>query len=174
VKAEYYLPWEFDDGGRKAAGYKNCGTAGDCAARAIAIVTERSYRQICREINKWCAVEPRRRHHPQSSASWGVWKPTIKKYLESLEFIWVPAEKINGGRPMYLRAGELPPGRLVVDIHSHSTAVIDGVIRDTFDCARERGGGVVRCRVPRVRGYFYQPSERTKEAPSSACLNHTP
>jgi len=34
---------------------------------------------------------------------------------------------------MRLRADELPSGRLVVRVNRHFAAVIDGVIRDTFD-----------------------------------------
>ena len=42
---------------------------------------------------------------------------------------------------MHLRADELPPGRLVVSVTHHLTAVIDGVIHDTHDPSR----GGTRC-----------------------------
>jgi hypothetical protein len=44
------------------------------------------------------------------------------------------------------RADELPSGRLVVEVHRHLVAVIDGVIHDTWYCA---GAG----RRP-VSGYY--------------------
>ena len=36
--------WQYNDGGRAAAGYK--GQTGDCVTRAIAIATERPYREV--------------------------------------------------------------------------------------------------------------------------------
>lgn len=38
------MTFQFDDGGRAAAGYK--GTTGDCACRAIAIASGRPYQEI--------------------------------------------------------------------------------------------------------------------------------
>lgn len=35
--------------------------------------------------------------------------------------------------------GELPSGRLVVSVSKHYTAVIDGVIHDTYDPQRAHG-----------------------------------
>jgi len=48
---------------------------------------------------------------------------------------------IGQGCKVHLRAEELPPGRLVVQVSKHVTAVIDGVIYDTHDCSR----GGTRC-----------------------------
>jgi hypothetical protein len=45
-----------------------------------------------------------------------------------------------------LRADELPPGRLIVLVHRHLVAVIDGVIHDTYNS----GGKGHRP----VRGYY--------------------
>lgn len=42
---------------------------------------------------------------------------------------------------VHLRADELPAGRLVVSVSKHYTAVINGVIRDTFD-PRDRGATI--------------------------------
>jgi hypothetical protein len=54
--------------------------------------------------------------------------------------------QIGSGCKVHLRADELPNGRLVVHTSRHSTAVIDGVIHDTYDPSR--GGN--RC----VYGYW--------------------
>ena len=53
---------------------------------------------------------------------------------------------IGSGCRVHLRADEPPPGRLIVKISRHYTAVIDGVIPDTHDASR----GGTRC----VYGYW--------------------
>ena len=57
---------------------------------------------------------------------------------------------IGSGTKVHLRADELPSGRLLVKVSSHMTAVIDGVIHDTFDCGK--GGR------KHVKGYWSAPS----------------
>ena len=44
------MKYQYDDGGRAAAGFK--GTTGDCGVRAIAIATDRNYRDVYDEINR--------------------------------------------------------------------------------------------------------------------------
>ena len=58
------------------------------------------------------------------------------QYLEQRGWHWTPTMKIDSGCPVHLRASELPPGRLIVRVSGHVTAVIDGVIYDTHDCSR--------------------------------------
>lgn len=43
---------------------------------------------------------------------------------------------VGSGCKVHLADGELPTGRLVVAVSKHYTAVIDGVIRDTWDQQR--------------------------------------
>jgi hypothetical protein len=69
-----------------------------------------------------------------------------------LGWVWTPTMQIGSGCTVHLRADELPPGRLVVSVSKHLTAVIDGVIHDTHDCSR-RG---TRC----VYGYWQPPDVR--------------
>jgi hypothetical protein len=54
--------------------------------------------------------------------------------------------RIGSGCTVHLRADELPPGRLIVNVSRHTVAVIDGVIHDTYDPSRDG----TRC----VYGYF--------------------
>ena len=139
------MEWKYNDGGREAAGYK--GSAGDCVCRAIAIATELPYEQVYKLINQYGKQEKvtaRRRH--QSSARNGVYKDTIRKVMEGLGWKWVPTMFIGSGCSVHLRSGELPQGRLVVNCWKHCTAVIDGVINDTYDPSR----GGTRC----VYGYY--------------------
>jgi hypothetical protein len=156
--------FQFDDGGRLAAGYK--GKAGDCVVRAIAIATGRPYQQIYDLVNS-AAVHERtgKRKRGTSNARTGVYKTSIKRVLKSLGWVWTPTMQIGSGCTVHLRADELPAGRLVVSVSKHLTAVIDGVIHDTHDCSR-RG---TRC----VYGYWQPPDTRqsrsmpAKVAPSN-------
>ena len=58
---------------------------------------------------------------------------------------------IGSGCTVHLRADELPPGRLIVGVSRHTTAVINGVVHDTHDPTR----GGTRC----VYGYWSPPDE---------------
>jgi hypothetical protein len=135
----------FDDGGRGAAGYK--GLTGDCVCRAIAIATGKPYQEVYDALNAMAANERTgKRKRGKSNARTGVYKPTIRKYMESIGWRWTPTMKIGQGTKVHLREDELPSGRLVVLVSKHMTAVIDGTIHDTHDCSR----GGKRC----VYGYY--------------------
>ena len=58
-------------------------------------------------------------------------------YMHDLGFEWMATMLIGQGCKVHLRDGELPMGRLVVSVSKHWTAVIDGVIRDTYDPSRD-------------------------------------
>ena len=139
------MNWIYDDGGRKQAGY--IGKTGDCVCRAIAIVTEKPYKEIYNLINQYGKKERTgKRKNGKSNARTGVYKQTIKKIMLSLGFVWVPTMFIGSGCTIHLKSDKLPAGRLLVNVSKHSTAVIDGVIHDTYDCSREG----TRC----VYGYY--------------------
>jgi len=140
-----HLQFQFDDGGRKAAGYK--GRTGDCVVRSIAIATGLPYRQVYDKVNELAKRERTgSRKRGKSNARTGVYKGTTHKLLESLGWRWTPTMEIGSGCKIHLRADELPSGRLIVSVSGHLTAVIDGVIHDTHDPSR-RG---MRC----VYGYW--------------------
>lgn len=139
------MTWVFNDGGREAAGFK--GTTGDCVCRAIAIAAERPYKEVYGLINDYAKSERiGTRKKRKSNARTGVYKNCIRKVMEYYGFSWVPTMQIGSGAKVHLRSDELPKGRLVVNVSKHSTAVIDGVINDTYDCSREG----TRC----VYGYY--------------------
>lgn len=128
----------YDDGGRAAAGFK--GDTRDCVTRAIAIATERPYQEIYDLINEVAKSERRKeRTGPKrrSSARTGVYRATINKVMDSLGWSRVPTMTIGGGCTVHLKADELPRGRLVVQVSKHLVAVIDGVIHDTHNPARD-------------------------------------
>jgi hypothetical protein len=56
--------------------------------------------------------------------------------MESLGWVWHPTMTIGSGCKVHLREDELPNGRLMVLVSRHYTAVIDGIINDTFDPSR--------------------------------------
>lgn len=123
------------DGGRAIAGYT--GMTGDCATRSIAIATGIPYEDVYNHLNLLATRERRgRRKKGISSARTGVYIQTIRKFMESIGWTWHPTMGIGTGCRVHLRNGELPPGRLVVSVSRHITAVIDGVIHDTHDPSR--------------------------------------
>jgi hypothetical protein len=139
------MKFQFNDGGRKAAGFK--GKAGDCVTRAIAIATGKPYQEVYDALNEAATGERTgRRKRGTSSARTGVYKRTWRKYIASLGWQWTPTMQIGSGCKVHLRADELPPGRIIVSVSRHMVAVIDGVLHDTHDSSRAG----TRC----VYGYF--------------------
>jgi len=129
--AQYFIK---DDGGRSNAGYK--GDTGDCVVRAIAIATEIDYKTVYDELFELSGKTPRN----------GVKRKVYEKYLLSKGFKWVSCMQIGSGCRVHLSGRELPAGRLVCRLSKHLTAMVDGVIHDTFDPSRSGQ----RC----VYGYF--------------------
>lgn len=139
------MQFQYNDGGRAETGFK--GTTGDCVCRAIAIATEKPYREIYDLINEFAKSERTgKRKTGKSNARTGVYKGTIRKVMKHLGWKWIPTMTIGSGCKVHLREDELPKGRIVCSLSKHETAVIDGVLNDTYDCSRDG----TRC----VYGYF--------------------
>jgi len=143
------MKFQYNDGGRLEAGRK--GKTGDCVCRSIAIVTGLPYEDVYKvlaEGNATQRMSTRQKKKNGKSASKGisVRRKWFKEYMTNLGFTWVPTMQIGSGCSVHLRDGDLPSGRLVVSVSKHLTAVIDGVINDTYDPSR--GGN--RC----VYGYW--------------------
>lgn len=139
------MQFNYNDGGRADAGFK--GTTGDCVCRAISIATEKPYREVYDLINQFSKSERTgKRKKGKSNARTGVYKGTIMKIMEHLGWKWIPTMGIGTGCKVHLKEDELPNGRLVCSLSKHCTAVIDGVLNDTYDCSRDG----TRC----VYGYF--------------------
>jgi hypothetical protein len=129
----------FDDGGRKTARFR--GDAGDCVVRAVAIATEQPYAEVYAALSDGQRTQRRtkRSRTKSSSARDGVSvrRKWFKDYMASIGWTWTPTMLIGSGCKVHLVAEELPSGRLVVSVSKHFTAMIDGVIHDTFDPRRE-------------------------------------
>lgn len=124
------IHWDYNDGGREAAGFK--GEAGDCVTRAIAIATGMDYREVYNELARREAEKTGTR-----SARNGISKDVMKAYLADLGWTWTPTMTIGSGTTVHLREDELPAGTVICSVSKHLVTVVDGVIQDTFDPSRE-------------------------------------
>jgi hypothetical protein len=148
------IPFEYNDGGRKDAGFT--GYTGDCVVRSIAIATEQDYRKVYDDLNHQIKVLAVARGHRKSwsktqSSRNGVSREVYEDYLRRLGWIFTATMRIGSGCMTHLDANELPGGRLIVRLSKHMAAVIDGVVHDTHDPSR----GGTRC----VYGYYSKESE---------------
>lgn len=149
--------FQYDDGGRGAAGFK--GDTGDCVTRSIAIVTGKPYKEVYDDLNilsdnkklGWKKVKTAygTLYKKISSSRTGVLRPVYDKYLKSLGYDWVATMLIGQGCKIHVRADELPTGRLILRCSKHLTAMVDGIVYDTDDPSR----GGTRC----VYGYYQKP-----------------
>lgn len=137
--------YQYNDGGREAAGFK--GKAGDCVVRAIAIASGREYATVYNEVNQLSENE---RGAKRSKANAGVYtsKKAFKDYMTAMGWRFIATMAIGSGCKVHLKAEELPAGRIICSVSKHYVAVIDGVINDTFDPSRDG----TRC----VYGYWVQ------------------
>jgi len=124
----------FNDGGRQSAGFK--GKTGDCVVRAIAIATGKPYSEVYDALYSRSRQRALRRGKKARSPRCGVARAVYEPYLLNLGWRWNPCMKIGTGCRVHLRPDELPAGRLIVAVSKHLSAVIDGVIHDTFDPSR--------------------------------------
>lgn len=137
----------YNDGGRKAAGYR--GSTGDCAVRAIAIVTGLSYQEVYDAINRIGKTERTgKRKRGRSNARTGVYRFAMHRLFQELGWKWTSTMFIGQGCKVHMKAEELPKGRIVVSLSRHYAAVVNGVVYDTYDPSRNE----TRC----VYGYWSQ------------------
>ena len=137
------MEYIYNDGGRSEAGYKNSDS--DCAVRAIAIATGKTYKEVHKElteINKF-------KNQKYVSARYGnTTMDTIRNYMRYLGWKWTATMGIGSGCKIHLKKEELPSGRIICRVSKHITAVIDGVVHDVYNSSRNG----TRC----VYGYFHK------------------
>lgn len=145
------MKFQFNDGGRAAAGFK--GTTRDCVCRAVAIAAGLPYDQVYERLAEGNANQRWTKNGVGGAraASHGIYvqRKWFRDYMRALGFEWTATMGIGTGCKVHLRDGELPMGRLVVNLSRHSAAVIDGVLHDNHDCSRDG----TRC----VYGYWRKP-----------------
>lgn len=145
------LDFKENDGGR---GKHFKGDAGDCVVRAIAITSGLPYLQIYNDLKEKNEIYAdthrtrvaRRIKKKGSTSRDGNFRDVYHDYILGLGFTWTPTMKIGSGCTTHLRKGELPKGKLIARVSKHLCAVVDGVINDTCNPAREGN----RC----VYGYY--------------------
>lgn len=127
-----------DDGGRSK--YFKAPRVGDCVTRAIAIATQRDYKEVYDDLFRLSGESPRD----------GVKKSAIKKYMNAIGWEFIPLMKIGSGCKAHLAEGEVPMDeRIICSVSGHYVAVIYGEVHDTYDSTREGQ----RC----VYGYWHKP-----------------
>lgn len=133
-----------NDGGRAAAGFS--GSTGDCVTRAIAIATGLPYKEVYDAMAEGNATQRKTKRMRKSlqgkrTARHGIYtgRKWFKEYLTKRGWVWTPTMFIGQGCKVHLNEDELPKGRLIVAVSRHMTAVIDGVIHDTYNPSEDRG-----------------------------------
>jgi hypothetical protein len=116
------MKYQYNDGGRKAAGFK--GTAGDCGARAMAIALGLDYSAVYKELAQANADNGRAK-----SARNGVMKDVYTEVLKRYGFVWMKAPQFAGRKA---RCSDLT-GVVIAKQARHFVAVIDGVANDAWD-----------------------------------------
>lgn len=141
------LPLVYDDGGRKAAGFR--GHTGDCVVRAIAVAGQRDYRDVYDDL--YAAARAARLKRDRISPRLGVHRRVFVPYLDRLGWAWTPTMHVGSGCTAHLRVGEVPmTGRHVLNVSRHVVAVVDGFLHDTADDVARDG---TRC----VYGWWTPP-----------------
>lgn len=121
------MTFVFNDGGRRAAGYSE--PADDCAVRAMAIVTGKSYLSLYEKANQ-IVKQSEKRKIRNCTASTGLYNETIDAMMENMMgWKWVSCK--GYATPQFLAA--LPKGRLLLSMRGHVSTCIDGVVHDTFN-----------------------------------------
>ena len=119
------IPFQFDDGGREASGFR--GRAGDCVVRSACILTGRPYR----EIYDRAAALNRENGARSRSARNGVRTKAYQRLFAELGLVKVKLPK--GEKPTFTEAHRRY-GDCLVSTTRHISAVVDGSVRDTSDC----------------------------------------
>lgn len=135
------MKYQFNEGGRWMAGYKN--TAGDCVVRAISIATEIPYKEVYNEL-MYLMNQTNKAGWKKSSPREGVPNAVSDYFLKQLGFKYMEIGKDAG---VAFMDGVLPQGRLIVRLHRHLVAVIDGVLNDTYDSSKDGTNLIL--------GYYY-------------------
>lgn len=115
--------YEYNDGGRAAAGFK--GSTGDCAVRAMAIATGIPYADCYKEL-----AQANKDAGKPKSVRGGIMKGDFDKVLKRHGWVWHSAPKFEGRKA---RAGDLPDGMVVARMARHFAAVSYRTVNDSFD-----------------------------------------
>jgi hypothetical protein len=97
---------------------------GDCVKRAITICSNMDYSTVQIELNRYKKITNTQKFSHNKN-----WTPYVEKVLR-----W---EKISGF--LNMKVGEFakqhPEGTYLISVRKHLTAVVDGVVYDTWNCS---------------------------------------
>jgi hypothetical protein len=120
-----------------STGVTKQGEHNDCAVRAIANVTGKSYDEVHAVLKK----HGRKDRH-------GTYYPTSLAAMQELGFIGIPMQRdwwglhlkapIAGKKTLNQVVQDLPIGKFVVYVRGHATALVNGKIIDTFDQSKQK------------------------------------
>ena len=128
------IDYIYDDGGREATGYR--GQASDCVARALAVLTERSYKECYTDL-----AQANARAGGKRSARNGIRNQVYTEVFLAHGLIKISPGK--GSRLTYTEAHHRY-GNCIVKTTHHLAALIDGALHDTFDGRTYEWEGEVR------------------------------
>lgn len=119
------LNFVYDDGGR--SNYFKAINVDDCVVRSVAIAKGLDYKQVYDETRRLIGYTPRN----------GVYPNDVKKVMKHFGGEWFGCMKVGKGCTVHLVENEIPmQARIVCSLSKHIVAVINGVIRDTYDSSR--------------------------------------
>ena len=120
------MEWVYDTGGREK--YYKALSVGDCVVRAIAIANGMDYKVTYNLVKKYNDGDTPRN---------GVYRFVYAKVLEDLGWKNVSCCE-DGCDEIHLNNEEIPEeGTVICRLDKHAVAVIDGVIHDTYNSARD-------------------------------------
>ena len=131
--------FKYNDGGRRKY-FK--GKGGDCVTRAIAIASGIDYKEVYDILASGMASQRKTKRAARVTGKRtalhgiNVKRKWFRDYMNSIGFTWAPTMRVGQGCKTHLCKEELPSGKLVVSVSGHYTAMIDGVIQDTFSPQR--------------------------------------
>lgn len=138
-----HVKFHWNDGGRAASGF--VGLTGDCATRTLAIVTGRPYRDVYQDLWERQGQTPRR----------GIYGDVLDRFLSDLGW-----ERITVDPSV-----ELPGGIAVLRFTDHVSALVEGVVHDTWNPLEDP-------KVQLLHGWTHPGSE--SDTPILAPLRQSP
>lgn len=103
---------------------------GDCLKRALCLLEDQEYNEVSKKLNNLKKENGCKKYNEDRN---------FKEYMKRTgwEYISFPAEKgkprMNGEK----FCDQFPKGKFLLNMSHHVTAVVDGVIYDTFDCSHK-------------------------------------
>lgn len=102
---------------------------GDCVKRAITTATQKDYKEVSRELNRYKKISGSEKFNSNEN-----WRGYVENVLraEKISFQAVKGQpRMNGER----FCKTYPKGRYILRMASHLSCCVDGVIYDTWDCS---------------------------------------